>query len=188
MSDMTLPQLSTPSPVPDAPVRDVYVLPGQISTASTPTRFFTVLGSCVSICLYDRGAGVGGINHFLLPGTPPPEESDRARWSHTAIDQLFDDVRQAGARERHLEAKIFGGARISALHVPDALRIGERNIEEAVAALRKRRVPLVNQGTGGSFGRKIVFESHTGVVWVKDLVRGAAAVHNTPSTTEGKLP
>ena len=27
----------------------------------------TVLGSCVAACIQDRTAGIGGMNHFMLP-------------------------------------------------------------------------------------------------------------------------
>ncbi|MEC8196132.1 MAG: hypothetical protein VX228_07415, partial [Pseudomonadota bacterium] len=29
----------------------------------------TILGSCVAACMWDETAGIGGMNHFLLPGT-----------------------------------------------------------------------------------------------------------------------
>jgi chemotaxis protein CheD len=29
----------------------------------------TLLGSCVSACLFDEQAGVGGMNHFILPSS-----------------------------------------------------------------------------------------------------------------------
>ena len=38
------------------------------TTSRTATRSITtVLGSCVSACIRDRVAGVGGMNHFMLP-------------------------------------------------------------------------------------------------------------------------
>jgi len=167
MSDMTLPTAIEPA------VRDVYVLPGEVRHANTPTRFLTVLGSCVAVCLYDRIHGIGGLNHYLLPGIPPPGEKDLTRWSASAIDTLFEKVLAAGAKKDCMEAKVFGGARISARDVPDAMRIGDRNVDEAIVALRKRGVEIVNRSTGGNVGRKIIFESHTGVVWVKDLARAS---------------
>lgn len=164
------------------PLRDVYVLPGEVRVATFPTRFLTILGSCVAVCLYDRVHGVGGLNHYLLPGSPPPDEKDRTRWSETAIDVLFQKVLAAGARSDCLEAKIFGGARISARDVPDALRIGDRNVEEAIVALRQRGIEMVNRSTGGNVGRKIIFESNTGVVWVRALTR------SNETTPEGGQP
>ena len=37
-------------------------------TADPRVVLTTLLGSCVAACIRDPQAGVGGINHFLLPG------------------------------------------------------------------------------------------------------------------------
>lgn len=153
-----------------ADVHDIYVLPGQVRTAVEPTRFLTVLGSCVSICLYDLDKQVGGINHFLLPGAVPDGESEPCRWSEASIEALFAQVLSAGARARRLQAKVFGGAQISTRQIPDRFQIGERNVQTALAELQHRRVELINSSVGGNAGRKIIFEVHTGTVWMKDLV------------------
>jgi len=157
-----------------ADVHDVYVLPGEVRTAAEPTRFLTVLGSCVAICLYDLDKRVGGINHFLLPGAVPDGERERCRWSEASIDELFEQVQSAGARARRLQAKVFGGAQITTRQIPGSFRIGDRNVEMALAALQRRRVELVNSSVGGNAGRKIIFEVHTGIVWMKDLVHHRA--------------
>ena len=36
----------------------------------TDLTYSTVLGSCVSACVRDRAAGLGGMNHFLLAEPP----------------------------------------------------------------------------------------------------------------------
>lgn len=160
--------------------RPRYVLPGQVFASAEPTRFTTILGSCVAVCLYDAGRGVGGLNHYLLPGVPVnPEEREPLRWGEPAIAKLLDLMLAAGARRSCLQAKVFGGAQISARSVPDAMRIGERNIETALAALARLQIPVMNQSLGGAAGRKIIFESHSGMVWAKilgrtDLKSGAA--------------
>lgn len=158
-----------------SPARDVYVLPGEVRVSTFPTRFLTVLGSCVAVCLYDRVHGVGGINHFLLPGVPPPTEMDPVRWSTPSIVALIDRILAAGASRDCLVAKVFGGACIAARTVPDALRIGDRNVEQALAQMKQHGIEVANRRTGGNVGLKIVFESHTGVVWVKELTRQETA-------------
>jgi chemotaxis protein CheD len=146
-----------------------YVLPGDVVAAAGPSRFVTVLGSCVAICLYDAISGIGGMNHYLLPGTPREQDSTPCRWSDVAIDELFRQVDQLGARRVHLKAKVFGGAQITARNVSGGFRIGERNVESAIAALAARHIEVVSSSTGGTTGRKVVFEGHTGLAWVKDL-------------------
>lgn len=163
--------------------RPQYVLPGQVFASAEPTRFTTILGSCVAVCLYDAGRGIGGLNHYLLPGTPVnPEEREPLRWGEPSIVHLLELMLAEGARSACLQAKVFGGAQISARSVPDAMRIGERNIETALAALARLQIPVMNQSLGGAAGRKIIFESHSGMVWAKLLGRSDIAGGAAPPT------
>lgn len=157
-------------PVPPVELHSRYLLPGQLFAGAEPTRVTTVLGSCVAVCLYDEARGVGGLNHFLLPGAPAgSDEREPLRWGVPAIAALLEAVIAAGGRPRGLLAKVFGGAQITARQVPDALRIGDRNIETALRELDRLHIAVVNHSLGGNAGRKIVFDSHTGMVWVKEL-------------------
>lgn len=146
-----------------------YVLPGDVVSASAPCRFVTVLGSCVAVCLYDSIARIGGINHYLLPGAPLQPEGSPWRWSDASIHELMRQVVERGATVRRLKGKVFGGAQISPRNVHCGFKIGERNIEHALAQLDRLGVEIVSRSIGGHAGRKIVFESHTGNVWVKNL-------------------
>lgn len=164
-----------------AGLRSQYVLPGQVFAAAEPTRYVTVLGSCVAVCLYDSARGVGGLNHFLLPGNPAnPDDREPLRWGIPSIARLLDLVLASGARRGSLQAKVFGGAQITARNVPEQLRIGERNVETALAELRRLNIPVVNQSLGGAAGRKLIFDSHTGMAWAKVLGRQEAGGAGQP--------
>lgn len=156
----------------DSTVLNQYVLPGQVFASAAPTRYVTVLGSCVAVCLFDPVREVGGLNHFLLPGLPQkPDEAEPLRWGVPSIVRLLEQVLAVGAQRGALQAKVFGGAQITARAVPEPMRIGQRNIETALAELDRLRIAVVNQSLGGALGRKIIFESHTGMVWAKELGR-----------------
>ena len=46
----------------------VYVVQGTYYVSShAETSLSTVLGSCISVCLFDTVGAIGGMNHFLLP-------------------------------------------------------------------------------------------------------------------------
>lgn len=150
-------------------IQERYVLPGESQASATPLRLLTILGSCVSVCLFDPVRGVGGLNHFLLPGLPPAKEQEPLRWGAAAIASLFEQVLELGANEHFLEAKLFGGAQIGPRPASASFCIGDRNIEFAREELARRRVVIRNQSVGGGRGRKIVLETHTGVVWLKEL-------------------
>ena len=43
------------------------ILPGEYYVSGEGTLLVTVLGSCVAACIRDAEAGIGGMNHFMLP-------------------------------------------------------------------------------------------------------------------------
>lgn len=153
-------------------VRAQFVLPGQVFAVSTPTLFTTILGSCVSVCLFDPDTKIGGLNHYLLPGMPGKYEGELSRWGAPAIENLVAKITILGANVKRLQAKVVGGAQISDRPVPAHLRVGERNLKIAIEELEKRSIPIIGKNVGGSEGRKLLFESHTGRTWVRGLAGG----------------
>lgn len=144
-----------------------YLLPGNLFVHEEEHTVLTVLGSCVSVCLWDPRKGIGGINHYMLPfwngeGLASP------RFGNIAIMKLVEKMLESGADRRNLQAKVFGGGDM--LKATSALmNIGQRNIVLAQDLLRDERIPIISSDTGGMHGRKLVFNTRTGVVLVKLL-------------------
>src|SRR6185295_13138162 len=105
----------------------------------------TVLGSCVAACVRDPVAGVGGMNHFLLPETLNDRSpaSRSARYGSYAMEVLINDLIRHGARRQSMEAKVFGGGSV----MPDLRTsgIGESNARFIVDYLRKEGIQLIAQ-------------------------------------------
>jgi len=153
--------------VPDTGGRpQVYLHAGQLAVAPDPTAIVTVLGSCVSVCLWDPASRVGGVNHFLLPHHVERERSPR--FGNVAVPQLVDAVVRAGASRAGLVAKVFGGASVLGA-MARARRLGEENASLALHLLEEARIPVLDRDVGGERGRKLVFVSDEGTAWVKLL-------------------
>ncbi len=150
------------------PRERVYVSPGGFSVARTPTAISTVLGSCVSVCLWDPERQIGGLNHFLLPHW---NEGGAAAWRYgnTAVDGLIEALVACGARLGNLQAKLFGGARVLSAMPGAEGHLGRRNVEVAEENLRRRAIPIVSSAVGGERGRKVIFHTDDGSAWVKLL-------------------
>lgn len=150
------------------PARDaVYLHPGQVVVRDQPTAVTTILGSCVSVLLYDERRGVGGVNHFLLPhwaGTGV----ENARFGAAAMRQLIDGVRGVGGRTADLRAKVFGGACVlDAFGRADGEHLGARNVRVALEALRAEGIPVLAEDTGGRRGRRLVFTTDDGAALLR---------------------
>jgi chemotaxis protein CheD len=157
----------TRASAPDTAGRaQVYLHAGQLAAVSAPTAITTVLGSCVSVCLHDPAARVGGMNHFLLPHHVERERSPR--FGTVAVPQLVDAVVKAGASRSALRAKVFGGASVIGAF-RGARNLGEENAELALRLLADAGIPVVDRDVGGTRGRKVVFIADDGTAWVRQL-------------------
>ena len=150
---------------PEAHQQSYYLFPGMIYASKAPTLVCTVLGSCVSVCLWDERLNLGGINHYMLPywngeGLALP------RYGDIAIPQLVKKLENFGSKRRDLVAKVFGGARLWSGH-ETIVSVGERNIELAGEMLTEMMIPIIGQDTGQDTGRKIYFATDTGRVFLK---------------------
>jgi len=164
----TAPPASAPVRVPDAGDRvQVYLHAGQLHAASVPTAITTVLGSCVSVCLYDPVTKVGGMNHFLLPLHVEREASPR--FGTVAVPALVDAVLRAGGTRAGLVAKVFGGASVIGAIGKGGRRLGEENAALALRLLEDAGIPVLDQDVGGQRGRKLVFIVDEGTAWVRQL-------------------
>ncbi len=72
-----------------------------------------------------RSPGVGGMNHFLLPGSVEAMAAggDATRYGVHLMELLINGLLKQGARRDRLEAKIFGGAKTIATFS----NVGEQN-------------------------------------------------------------
>lgn len=96
----------------EAAAKRVHIIQGEYKVVSDPDVVLTtILGSCVAACLRDPVSGVGGMNHFLLPGTGSVTGGDATRYGVHLMELLINGLLKQGARRDRLEAKIFGGAK-----------------------------------------------------------------------------
>lgn len=124
-----------------------------VVTADPATVVTTILGSCVAACVRDPVASVGGINHFLLPGTLASRPDDSLAAGVHLMELLINGLLSRGARRDRLEAKLFGGART----VRGLSDIGAQNIAFAQDFLKREGITIGRGSVGGLQGRRIEF-------------------------------
>lgn len=126
----------------------------------------TVLGSCISACIRDPIAQVGGMNHFLLPNSTS-NDSSSARFGAFAMEFLINEILKRGGRRERLEAKLFGGGNV----IKSSALIGSRNAEFAAEYMQMEGIPVVSQDVGGQYPRKVRYLPVTGKALVRKLRR-----------------
>ena len=123
----------------------------------------TVLGSCVSVCLTDKDKRIAGLNHFMLPGAISKSDLDTkvvnplnssARYGANAMELLINNLLELGAERGRLHAWVFGGAKV----LKGVSDIGQTNINFALTYLKREKIRISAQDTGGTLARKLYLD------------------------------
>jgi chemotaxis protein CheD len=154
----------------------VKVGPGELHVSTDPDEAIaTVLGSCVAACICDRAAGVGGMNHFMLPSSTTGtwgKGDGSLRFGNFAMAHLIEAILQRGGRRERLEVKLFGGAHLG----QDPGVVGARNADFAIDFLARQGLQPLARELGGSCARRIVYVPVTGRAFMVELREPPGAV------------
>ncbi len=142
----------------------VRVLPGEYFVWDQDILITTTLGSCVAACLHDREAGIGGMNHFMLPDGPPDAG---ARFGLFAMEILVNEMIKAGARRDRMRAKVFGGGQV--MRSLAGTQIGERNVAFVGDFLGREGIAVIGRDVLGVWPRRICQFPRSGEVLCKRL-------------------
>jgi len=150
----------------------VKVLPGEFYvTPKSDEVIVTVLGSCVSACIRDQRAGIGGMNHFMLPlghtggwGDDPQS----TRYGNFAMEKLINELIKAGCTRERMEIKVFGGGNVTESNQA----IGTQNAEFVLRYLQDEGLSCAAEDLGGQFPRRISYFPATGRV-IRRILAGS---------------
>jgi len=142
------------------------IILGEVKATRGPSMIKTLLGSCVSACIYDPETGVGGMNHFSLPGVS--DDGTCARYGAYAMELLVTEIMKKGGNRNRLRAKVFGGAKVLNIE-SEQLNVGAKNAAFVIQFLADEGIPIESQCLGGTRGLLVRFRPHTGQAQVKPL-------------------
>ena len=150
-------------------ISEYFLFPSALFADRAPHHVQTILGSCIAVCLYDVNLHFGGINHYMMPwwngeGIPSPKYGD------VSMELLVKKMESLGSLKMNLVAKVFGGAN-QHFQENSLMDIGDRNVKTALTFLEDHRIPVIGKSVGGSQGRKLLFHTDTGNVYMKLLNR-----------------
>ena len=155
------------------------ILPGEFYVTKQDEAISTVLGSCISACIWDTKMHIGGMNHFMLPikgdnvGHNGWQNNNNytCRYGLWAMEYLINEILKYGGSRNNLEVKLFGGGRVMKNFTSD---VGAQNIMFAQEYLQNEELPVVSSDVGGEWPRKVLFYPSTG----KALVKRLQTTHN----------
>jgi chemotaxis protein CheD len=145
-----------------------YQMPGRTFATEKLYVITSIVGSGVTVCLWDPVSKVGGANHYLLPYTAPGNLHD-SKYAEFANQQLLRELLEKGAKRNNLRAKIFGGSVPTVAFSNINECIGVRNVEAAVKFVTEEKLKLVQREAGGTKARKVLFQTDNGRSWMELL-------------------
>jgi len=149
------------------PIEKLFLYPGQLVVTKDKLEISTILGSCVSVCLFDPIRRIAGMNHFLLP-VNDKINSDIEKYGDTSLEYMLGKMLNMGSNQRDIAANIFGGGEVLTYKNLN-FNIGKKNTEVALEFIRNREIRVISKSVGGVTGRKIVFNTLSGMVKHKFL-------------------
>ncbi|HUX49482.1 MAG TPA: chemotaxis protein CheD [Spirochaetia bacterium] len=158
--------------------RTIFTLhPGEHLVTNDDVIIATILGSCVGVAMWDRVREIGGLNHFMLPGSINRKEyylSDSGKYGMYAMELLVNDFVKGGSQRQDLVAKVFGGGSVirNTGGLPASRAIPDSNIDFAFAYLETEGIPVQRSDVGGNYGRKIIYYPREFRVLVKPITGG----------------
>jgi chemotaxis protein CheD len=151
----------------------LFLKPGEMVISEEPLVVTTLLGSCVAVTLFNPRLRLGAICHALLPTCRKDvhcnHNADSGKYVECAIRLMLERFKARGIAKNEIEAKLFGGSDMFDTQGGRNPGVGKQNSEMALAMLEQESVRLVTQDLGGKRGRKIIFHSDTGDVFLKRL-------------------
>lgn len=151
-------------------IQTIHVGPGQMAVSYGPAVLHTVLGSCVSVCLWHPTLRLGGMNHFMLPEAGSPFVAS-LRHGDFAMAALVREMEAHGGRRSQFSARMYGGANVLD-GAGDGPTLGERNVDFALAWLEAERIPLDVAHVLGTAARRVKFDLGSGLSGVRLLGAG----------------
>lgn len=141
----------------------VRVVQGNYQVTSDPSVIYhTILGSCISACIRDPQAGIGGMNHFLLPSgdTSAAEMANGAasRYGTYAMELLVNAILSRGGSRSRLEVKLFGGGNV----VKGIEGMGHKNADFIEEFVKLEKLNVVSKHLRGDAARRVEYNPYTG--------------------------
>lgn len=149
----------------------VHIKPTELHVTDVPTQITTSVGSCLAVTLFVPRLGLAGMTHAVLPSpTRPAGPEEVGKYVTTSVTFILEMMRAIGATNDEIEIKAFGGGNILGMPGNSGIPgVGETNITAFQRLVRREGLRVVASEVGGTCGRRVVFLTHSGDVFMRRI-------------------
>lgn len=152
-------------------ISNVTVGISDMKIVNVPDKLISyALGSCVGICIIDKGAQIAGMVHIMLSYNKKDDKINAFKYADTGISEMVRKMEELGGMKTRMIAKIAGGAKMFEIKGNSTIgNIGERNIAATRETLKRLGIKLIAEDVGANYGRTIIFDSSSGDLTIKSF-------------------
>lgn len=154
-------------------ILEIFLMPGDFYWGDSDTRIRTILGSCISICMWHPVKKQGGMCHYMLPSRSGNIEAGNTKLNGKYGDEAWElflrEIIKANTKPSEYLVKLFGGSNMFTSRERDISDpgMGDKNIEFARKIIGDFRLNLISENLGGIKSRRIHFDIWSGNVWLR---------------------
>ena len=146
----------------------LYILyPGDYFASVEKCVMGTVTGSCVVVCLFDVVNNVGGMGHFIVPGTIGTEgiiANEIAKQGILSMEHLIGEMVKLGGDRHYFKAKLFGAGYITS-GVAEMGGVVDSNINFLHEYFSMEKIEVEKEDLGGNSRRKVLYFPFKGMAY-----------------------
>ncbi|MHA1988013.1 MAG: chemotaxis protein CheD [Promethearchaeota archaeon] len=136
-----------------------YAISSNVNNPANHSPNFSIygLGSCIALILFDDKNSVSAMSHILLPKVNTDKKILYPhKYANLSVKLLLDALIYHGAVRKNIKAIIVGGSKIFNF---DINFMGIDNTTSVKEELRKLKIQIIKEDTGGSIGRNVIFDT-----------------------------
>lgn len=138
----------------------IFLMPGESIVCYAGKQIKTILGTCVSVCLYNRSSGICGINHYIYPNSEgrvlKHQKSDA--YGDLSIEKIIKKMIKIDPDMNNYRAHIYGGG-MSKSKITKHFNISQLNVMMAKKVLGKYKIKIEHIDVNNTGGIKIHFDT-----------------------------
>ncbi len=150
----------------DTAMHRIFLLPGEYRISKRPEVVETLVGSCVSVCLYNTKTGHAAMNHFLQDQPAGETDCDIGQYGSTATEHIIKALMKSDPVPSHYRAQVFGGAAVIKTS-SNEYKVGQKNVDIIRKILTAHHIRIIREEVGGTRGRRVRFDTSTNTVFCR---------------------
>ncbi len=150
----------------------IYLGPGEFHLSREPETVVTVLGSCISVVMYNTENKICAVSHSVMPDRDTYINAEAGnseyKFVDSAIRKMIRHFDKAEIERDKIKVKLFGGSE----QINETGRnasVGKQNILMAINILFEEGLTIISSDVGGNEGRKLLISTQTGDVYLYRL-------------------